>query len=830
MERLDIKKMELKISGMSCAMCVKAVETSLGKVEGVSESLVNLGTEIATIYYNPQKVKVKDLEKVIQDAGYGVETAKIIIKIGGMSCAMCVKALEKAFNETEGISSVSVNLGSEKAHLEYNLRILGISDFKKIIMDTGYEFIGIQGEEGDGAAKEAQENSKRNADLKNKKIRFFIGFAIGMFLMALGHFKEFFSQFLPLAPAMLIIALPVFVYTSSPIFGAAWRALKNRNLNMDVMYSMGIGVAFVTSLFSTFGFLSSQFLFYDTAVMLCAFLTLGRYLEAKAKGRTSDAIKKLIGLRPKIATVVRDNLEQEIAVDLVEVDDIVLVRPGDKIPVDGIIVEGKSYVDEAMVTGEPQPALKEPGSNVIGGTINKNSVFKFRATKVGKDTMLSQIIRMVEEAQGSKPPIQKIADKIVGFFIPVVLPLAIFAFFFWYLIYGSTFLFSLTILISILVVACPCALGLATPTAITVGLGRGASLGILIKNGEALEIAEKITMVVFDKTGTLTLGKPSVTEIFTKNITEKSLIHLAALAEKNSSHPLAEAVVRKAQEMSLGLSDEAIAEVANGLGIQQEVARLNDFNTIEGKGVSASINGAALLIGNRALMTAGGIVLDDLVQKEISRLEELGRTTAIIALDQKIIGILGISDPIKVNAKIALGKLKRMKLKVAMLTGDSSGTAQKVSKELGIDFFIAEVLPQDKAAQVKNLQDKGEVVAFVGDGINDAPALAQANVGIAMGSGTDIAIETGDIVLMNSNVEDAVSGIALARKVMQRIKQNLFWAFFYNLILIPVAGGVLYPFYQISFRPEFAGLAMAMSSVTVVTLSLLLKRYNPQKS
>ena len=578
---------------------------------------------------------------------------------------------------------------------------------------------------------------------------------------------------------------------------------------MDVMYSMGIGVAYVASILGTFSIiLTQQFMFYETALILAAFLSLGRYLESRAKGQTSNAIKKLIGLQAKTATVIRSGNEMEIPIEDVQMGDTVVVKPGEKIPADGEVVSGESYVDESAITGEPIPAFKNAGKTVVGGTINQNGILRFKALKIGKDTVLSQIIKLVENAQGSRPPVQRIADKAVSYFIPTVLTIAIAAFLFWYLS-GATLLFALTVLISILVIACPCALGLASPTAITVGIGRGAELGILIKNGEALEISEKLTTIVFDKTGTLTKGKPEVTDIDTVGIDGQELLKLAASVENNSQHPLAEAVVKKAQEENINIETS------------------QNFDTFGGKGVKATVESKEVTIGNRALFKDKNIPISKEIEKKLSKFENEGKTAVLIATDNSLSGVIAVADTLKETTRDAIQKLKKTGLKVVMITGDNEKTANAVAKQVGIENVIAEVLPQDKSEEVKRLQETGEVVAFVGDGINDAPALAQSDVGIAIGSGTDVAIESGEIVLIKNDIMDALAGIQLSKKVMGRIKENLFWAFAYNTVLIPVAAGVLYPFFGITFRPEFAGLAMALSSVSVLTLSLLLKGYVP---
>jgi Cu+-exporting ATPase len=614
----------------------------------------------------------------------------------------------------------------------------------------------------------------------------------------------------PMNLLMLIISAPVFVYVSHPIFKAALRALRNRNLNMDVMYAMGIGVAYGSSILGTFRIvLTPDFMFYETAVMLAAFLTLGRYLEAGAKGRTSEAIKKLVGLQPKTATVLRSGQEVQMAVEDVLVDDIIAVKPGEKIPVDGLVLEGESYIDESMITGEPVPVLKSPGQSVVGGTLNKNGVLKFKATKVGKDTVLAQIISMVEQAQGSRPPIQRIADRAVSYFIPVILAIAFASFTIWYFVLGETLLFSLTRMISVLVVACPCALGLATPTAVTVGIGRGADLGVLIKSGEALEASEKLDFVAFDKTGTLTVGRPDVTDLASFGMDQKEMLRIAASAEENSEHPLAEAVVRKAKAEGIDLADA------------------KDFYAYPGKGVFAVVDGREVVAGNRMIFQDRGIDVPENIEAAQAELEEQGKTVIMVSLDGKIIGMAAIADKLKDTARDAIAQLQKMKLRVAMITGDNARSASAIAGQIGIQDVFSQVLPEEKANEIKKLQEKGSVVAFVGDGINDAPALAQADVGIAIGSGTDVAIETGEIVLMRDDLLDVVAAIQLSRKVISRIKQNIFWAFAYNVALVPLAAGALYPFFGITFRPELAGLAMALSSVTVVTLSLWLKRYMP---
>ncbi len=582
------KKAELKISGMHCATCAINIEESLGQLKDVSKVQVNFGTDTAHVEFDPKTVSLTELEKAVKTAGYDVVNHEVTIKIGGMVCATCVQTIEAALRALPGIISANVNLGTEKAYVAFNPSVSTIPDMKKAIEDAGYQYLGIAGEVSEEAEKIAREK-----DLHDKFLRFSIGFAVSIPLM-IAMWVPLPLSMHTLAYIMLAVSAPVFYFVAYPIFRAASMALRNRSLNMDVMYAMGTGVAFVASVMGTFGIiLTHEFMFYDTAIMLASFLMLGRYLEARAKGRTSEAIRKLAGLRAKTATIIREGREEEIPVEDVVVGDIVVVKPGSKVPVDGDVVGGASYVDESMITGEPVPPLKSPGSRVVGGTINTNSVLSVKATKVGRETVLAQIIQLVEDAQGSKPPVQRIADIAVTYFIPAVIAIAAISFIVWFFVLNSTLLFALTALISVLVVACPCALGLATPTAVTVGVGRGAELGILIKNGEALEIAEKITTVVFDKTGTLTKGKPEVTDIIPVGISESTLLGLTAGVEVNSQHPLAQAVVRKAKN--------------TGISIPQA----DNFDTFGGKGVVATVLSENVLAGNRLLMQEKGITVSD---------------------------------------------------------------------------------------------------------------------------------------------------------------------------------------------------------------------------
>lgn len=794
------KKAEIKVSGMGCASCALNIEKTLNEVEGVDEASVNFGTERATVKYDPDKVKLPELENAIENVGYGVLNEKVVIKIGGMTCAMCVKAIEDGLNRLEGISNVNVNLSSEKAYITYNPRMVTVEDMKTTIEDIGYQYLGIEGEE-------TEEEKVRIQDLKNKRNRIIVGFGVSIPLMIIMYVNPMLP--IPMPYLFLIISFIPFIYVSYPIFSAAYRALKNKLLNMDVMYSMGIGVAFGASILGTFNIvLTPEFMFYETALMLAAFLTLGRYLETRAIGQTSTAIKKLVGLQPKTATVVQEGKETEIPIEDVQINDIIIVKPGEKIPTDGEVIEGESYVDESVITGESIPVIKNKGKKVIGGTFNQNGVIKFKATKIGRDTVLFQIIKLVEDAQGSRPPVERIADKAVTYFIPTVLTIAIIAFSIWYFALGSPLLLALTVLISILVVACPCALGLATPTAVTVGIGRGAELGILVKDGSALETSEKITSILFDKTGTLTKGKPEVTDIIAVGLESDDILKYTASVEKNSQHPLANAIVKEATQKNI------------------EIFESTAFDTFGGKGVSATFDGKETLVGNRVLLKDRKIEISAENEDKILQLENEGKTAILVAINNEFAGIIAVADTLKETTKSAIEELKKMKINVWMITGDNERTANAIAQQVGIENVISEVLPSDKAFEVKKLQDNGEIVAFVGDGINDAPALAQSDVGIAIGSGTDIAIESGKIVLIKDDIMDSVAGIQLSKKVMSRIKQNLFWAFAYNTALIPVAAGVLYSV-NIVFRPEYAAFAMALSSVTVVSLSLLLKGYVP---
>ncbi|WP_087037062.1 heavy metal translocating P-type ATPase [Thermococcus litoralis] len=797
-------EINIKITGMSCASCAKTIEVALKELEGVKDVKVNLATETAYVKFDESKVSITQIIRAIESVGYGVvrEKRDAIIKIGGMTCASCVKTIETALRELPGVLDVKVNLATEKATVSYDPTLVDMEEIQKIIEEFGYQFLGVEGEESIDIEKEVRERHLR--DMKKKLI---VAWTFGgiITLMTYRWLLGFNFEIPYMLWIQFALATPVIVYSGREMFLKAIRSLRHKTLNMDVMYSMGVGSAYIASVLATVGILPKEYNFYEASVLLLAFLLLGRYLEQVAKGRTSEAIKKLMGLQAKKATVIRDGKEVEIPITQVRVGDIVIVKPGEKIPVDGVVIEGESYVDESMITGEPIPNLKKKGDEVIGGTINKNSVLKIEAKRVGGETVLAQIIKLVEEAQNTRPPIQRIADKIVTYFLPVVLTIALLSFAYWGLIAKQPLIFAFTTLISVLVIACPCAFGMATPTALTVGMGKGAEMGILIKNGEVLEIARKATVVLFDKTGTLTKGRPEVTDIITFGMDEKELLKLVASAEKRSEHPLGEAIVRKAQELGI------------------EVVDPEEFEAVTGKGIKAKVNGKEILAGNRKLLKENGYSIEN-VEEILHKLEDEAKTAIIVAIDGKIVGVIGIADTIKEHAKEAIEELHRMGKKVGMITGDNRRTANAIAKQLNIDYVLAEVLPQDKANEVKKLQEKGEVVIFVGDGINDAPALAQADIGIAVSSGTDIAMESGEIVLMRNDIRDVVKAIKLSQKTLSKIKQNFFWAMIYNIILIPIAAGLAYVLFGIQFQPEWAAGAMSLSSVSVVTNSLMLKR------
>ncbi len=729
---------------------------------------------------------------------------KTNLDITGMHCQSCVTLITKKLQKNPAIKYVNVNFATEKASIDFDEEKTSVDTIIKSVQELG----GYTAKLASDKSNIDQEAKKRRAAIKKLKnlliisfIFAFPAFIIGMVLMWLGIEVPFRNYIL------LILATPVQFYIGAGIYQSAWGALKNKTANMDTLIALGTSAAYFYSVYVTF-FEPMGDQYFEAAAVLITFVMLGRYLEAIAKGKTSEAIKKLMNLSPKIATVIRDGKEEKIPIDDVVVGDIVMVKPGEKVPVDGTIIEGNSAIDESMITGESMPVEKKKGDLVIGATINKHGAFKFKATKVGANSTLAQIIKLIEDAQGKKAPIQRFADKISAYFVPVIIAIAVLSFVIWYFVVGQTFSFALIIAVSVLVIACPCALGLATPTAIMVGTGKGAEKGILIKGGDALETAHKLYAVVFDKTGTLTLGKPVVTNLVPAHnpITEERLLQLAASVEQYSEHPLAQAIVNGAKEKNLKLEN------------------IKNFKAIPGQGVEGIYNHKKLVVGKPDYIRKI-TKLDSSWDSKIAELEEAGKTVVIVTWNGKVEGFLGIADTPREDSIHAVKALQKQKVFVYMITGDNKRTAQAIAKQLGINHVIAEVLPQDKANKVKELQKNGKnKVAMVGDGVNDAPALAQADIGIAIGSGTDVAMETGNIVLMNNNTFDVVRAIKLSKITIKKIKQNMFWALFYNSLGVPIAAGVLYPFTGWLLSPIIAGGAMALSSVSVVLNTLIMKR------
>ncbi|MDF2654576.1 MAG: copper-translocating P-type ATPase [Bacillota bacterium] len=746
---------------------------------------------------------------------------KETLKITGMTCAACSARIEKVVAKMEGVEEISVNLATEKAVVAYDPVRTTLDQIKERIEKAGYGAAEIQKK----AAVVDEDKLRKEKEIKTLWIKFWVStvFAVPLLYFAMGSmiwWLRFPIPFVfnpmqfPLNYAILQIVLTIpIVAAGYRFYTVGYKAILNRSPNMDSLIAMGTTAAIIYSLYSVYEIMQGNFgavegLYFETAGVIITLILLGKSLEAVSKGRTSEAIKKLMGLAPKTATVIKDDKEYEVPIEDVEIGHIILVKPGEKIPVDGVVTEGNTSVDESMLTGESIPVEKRAGDSVYAASINKNGLIRFEAKKVGGDTALAQIIKLVEEAQGSKAPIAQMADVVSGYFVPIVFVIAVLAFLAWF-ISGESLVFSLTIFIAILVIACPCALGLATPTAIMVGTGKGAEYGILIKGGEALETTHKINTIVFDKTGTITEGKPEVTDIITADgIQRTELLQLAASAEKGSEHPLGEAIVNKAE--------------AEGL----EFLKVSEFAAIPGHGIEVVIAEKKLLLGNRKLMKERSIDLTGLEQ-ESDRLAGEGKTPMYIAADGRISGIIAVADVVKASSQKAIDKLKSMGLEVAMITGDNRKTAEAIAKQVGIDRVLAEVLPQDKSNEVKKLQSEGKQVAMVGDGINDAPALAQADIGIAIGSGTDVAMESADIVLMKSDLMDVPAAIQLSKSTIRNIKQNLFWAFGYNVIGIPIAAGVLHLFGGPLLNPIFAAAAMSLSSVSVLTNALRLKRFKP---
>jgi len=810
---------QLKINGMTCAACAQASERAVKKLSGVSEASVNFATEKLMVKFEDGARGLDAIKAAISKAGYeavdDIAEKQVTIPIGGMTCASCSAAVERALKKLGGVKSASVNLATEKASVSYDTAALRLSEIKQAIRKAGYEPLAVDSE---SAAAVDGHKAAKERDIRVLWTKFVVSaiFSIPLFYIAMGAMlgwplpAAIDAMNYPLRYALveIILVIPV-VAAGYRFYLVGFKAMLHRAPNMDSLIAMGTSAAAIYSLWSTVEISRGNFrlvesLYFETVGVIITLILLGKSLEAVTKGKTSESIKKLMGLKPKTATVLSGGAEMEIPIDEVEEGDVVMVRPGEKIPVDGEILTGGTSIDESMLTGESMPVDKGPGDKIFGASINKNGAVTFRATKVGADTMLARIIKLVEDAQGSKAPIAQMADIVSGYFVPIVFAIALAAALVWLLL-GQGVVFALTVFVAVLTIACPCALGLATPTAIMVGTGKGAEHGVLIKSGAALESAHKIDTIVFDKTGTITKGKPEVTDILpAEGFAKAELLALAAAAEKGSEHPLGESIVRAAEES----------------GAELAVAR--DFIAVPGHGIAATISGKRVLLGNGRHMAAANIAVDadaaDAIAGE-------GKTPMFVAIDARYAGIIAVADVVKESSARAIAALHGMGIEVAMITGDSRKTAQAIAKQVGIDRVLAEVLPQDKAAEVKKLQAEGKKVAMVGDGINDAPALAQADVGIAVGSGTDVAMESADIVLMRSDLMDVPTAIKLSKQVIRNIKQNLFWAFGYNVLGIPVAAGLLYALGGPLLNPILAAAAMSMSSVSVLANALRLKRF-----
>ncbi|PZX03995.1 Cu+-exporting ATPase [Psychrobacillus insolitus] len=802
----EIKETSLQITGMTCAACATRIEKGLNKMDGVEEANVNLALEKSLIKYDPEKLSEKDFEKKIQDLGYGIAKEKKEFDITGMTCASCAMRIEKGLNKLEGVTFANVNLALENATIEYNPSQISITDIISRVEKLGYE---AHIKDNDKEAVDYREEA-----IQKQKKKFIIAAILSFPLLwtMVGHFSFtsfiYMPEFLMNPWVQMALATPVQFIIGKQFYVSAYKALRNKSVNMDVLVVMGTSAAYFYSVYqaiiTTQEHHTAQ-LYFETSSVLITLIILGKLFEAKAKGRSSEAIKKLMGLQAKTALVIRNETELEIPIEEVIAGDIILVKPGEKIPVDGEVLEGDTAVDEAMLTGESIPVDKTIGDSLFGSTINKNGFIKMKATKIGRDTALSQIIKVVEDAQGSKAPIQRLADKISGVFVPIVIGIAIITFLVWIIwVSPGEITQALEALIAVLVIACPCALGLATPTSIMAGSGRAAEFGILFKGGEHLETTHRIDTVVVDKTGTVTNGKPVLTDVRVANgADEEEFLSLIGAAEKQSEHPLAEAIVQGIQER--GISLKAVQK----------------FEAVPGYGVKTIVNQKEILVGTRKLMNQYQIDISKILPV-MEELEANGKTAMLASIDGQYAGLIAVADTIKETSKKAIKRLQEMNIEVIMMTGDNQRTATAISKEVGINHVIAEVLPEGKAEQVKKLQAIGKKVAMVGDGINDAPALAVADIGMAIGTGTDVAMEAADITLIRGDLNSIADAIIMSRKTMRNIKQNLFWAFAYNALGIPIAAvGLL--------APWVAGAAMAFSSVSVVLNALRLQRVKLDK-
>ena len=805
-------KITLPVTGMTCTNCAMNIERTLKKLSGVSDARVNFAAEQASVSFDPQQLQVQDVISQIKGSGFSVPTQTVELAVTGMTCANCAANIESALNKkVSGVVKASANFASEHAVVEY---IPGLVDLQQIISAIEAAGYGVITPE-DTADEADAEQIARQAEIRDQTRKFIVGviFALPLFVLSMARDFSLIGTWSHAAWVnwfFWALATPVQFYTGWDYYINGFKSLKNKSANMDVLVAMGSSVAYFYSLALLFFPVLGQHVYFETSAVIITLIKLGKMLESRTKGRTGGAIRKLIGLRPKTATIIENDAEKEIPIARVQLEDAVLVRPGERIPVDGIVLEGASSVDESMLSGEPLPVDKKPGDKVVGGTINGEGLLKFRAAAVGKDTVLAQIIRLVQEAQGSKAPIQALADKVAAIFVPAIIGLAIIVFFIWWGISGE-FVPAMIRLVAVLVIACPCALGLATPTAIMAGTGKAAEKGVLFKNSEALEMATRLDSVVLDKTGTITAGKPAVMDtipIEPECHTARELLELGAAVERGSEHPLGKAIVRHAESQGITLVDP------------------QEFKAHGGRGVQANVNGNTVMVGKPGWFQELKISIEA-VSEQIRQLQSQGKTVMVVTRENRLCGLISVADELKADSKEAIREMQDQGLKVIMLTGDNLATARSIGKQVHIDDIIAEVKPDEKSSKIKALQEKGERVGMVGDGINDAPALAQADVGLAIGTGTDVAIETADVILSSGSLQGVPRTIRLSRATMRTIKQNLFWAFGYNVILIPVAAGILYPFEFLpsmlrQLHPILAALAMAFSSVSVVTNSLRL--------